>query len=186
MASATIPTKRTNEIVIRTKSISQQRDVPRLVRPRRVWLRRRDGDALSRRWRGVLVVDVLIEGSCITRVRFYTPCTESADDRARRMMTRRTPCIVSADGRADKHGTPCSSSASSPRARTARSASGLSSASSPSSSDPHRSPPPPPRLLSHPRLHPEPAPSPWAATPSSSGREPRVTKSRRDSSRTVY
>ena len=74
--------------------------MPRLVRPRRVWLRRRDGDALSRRWRGVLVVDVLIEGSCITRVRFYTPCTYSADDRARISVTHRTPCTESADDRA--------------------------------------------------------------------------------------
>jgi len=44
-------------------------------------------------------------------------------------MHHRTPCTDSADDRADKHRTPCSSSVASPRARTARSASGLSSAS---------------------------------------------------------
>ena len=112
MASDTIPTKRTNEIVIRTKYISQHRDVPRLVRPRRVWLRRRDGDVLSRRWRGV--VDVLIEGCCITRVRFDTPCIYSADDHARIFVTHRTPCIESADDRAHRfliHRTPCTESA---------------------------------------------------------------------------
>ena len=80
-----------------------------------------------------------------------TPCTESADDRARRLMTHRTlcsqsvydrarrlmhhrtPCTESADDRVDKHDTPCTSSEASPRARTARSASGLSSASRPCS-----------------------------------------------------
>ena len=58
-----------------------------------------------------------------------TACMICADDRARRLMHHRTPCTDSADDRADKHRTPCSSSVASPRARTARSASGLSSAS---------------------------------------------------------
>ena len=65
-----------------------------------------------------------------------TPCTESADDRARRLMPHRTPCTESADDRADKRGTPCSSSGTSPRARTAPLWEGLSSASCPSCSTP--------------------------------------------------
>ena len=61
-----------------------------------------------------------------------TPCTESAHDRARRLIHHRTPCNKSDDDHADTHCTPCTSTEVSPRARTARSASGLSSASCPS------------------------------------------------------
>ena len=51
-------------------------------------------------------------------------CTESAYDRARQNVLMpvgrtRTPCIQSADARADKRCTPCSSTDTSPRARTA-------------------------------------------------------------------
>ena len=60
-----------------------------------------------------------------------TPCTESADDRARIFVTHRTPCTQSADDRADKRCTPCSSSGTSPRARMAPSCKELSSASCP-------------------------------------------------------
>ena len=60
-----------------------------------------------------------------------TPCTYSAHDRARRFLTHRTPCIACANDRADKRCTPCTSSEASPRARTGRSASGLSAASCP-------------------------------------------------------
>ena len=63
-----------------------------------------------------------------------TPCTKSADDRARIFLTHRTPCTESADDRADKRYTPCTSSGASPRARMAPSLEGLSSASCPSSS----------------------------------------------------
>ena len=65
-----------------------------------------------------------------------TPCTESADDRARRFQTHRTPCTESAASRADKRCTPCTATDTSPRARTAPSCEGLSSASSPASSPP--------------------------------------------------
>ena len=96
-------------------------------------------------------------------VNHRTLCSESADDRARRLMHHRTPCSHCADDRADKRCTPCSSSDTSPRARTARSVSGLSSASCPSSST----------LLSDSRRHrhrryPELGSSRVAATPSSS------------------
>ena len=67
-----------------------------------------------------------------------TPCTVCADDRAHRFLHHRTPCIYNADDRADKRCTPCSSSATSPRARMALLLEGLSSASCPSSST-HRS-----------------------------------------------
>ena len=43
-----------------------------------------------------------------------TPCTECADDRARRLMPHRTPCIYSADDRARRlmpHRTPCTDGA---------------------------------------------------------------------------
>ena len=40
-----------------------------------------------------------------------TPCTDGADDRARRLMHHRTPCNHSADDRADTRCTPCSWSA---------------------------------------------------------------------------
>ena len=64
-----------------------------------------------------------------------TPCNESADDRARIFLHHRTPCTWSADGHADKRCTPCSSSGTSPRVRTAPLWEGLSSsASCPSSS----------------------------------------------------
>jgi hypothetical protein len=59
-----------------------------------------------------------------------TPCTESVYDRARRLMHHRTPCTHIADGRADKRCTPCSSSGTSPRARTAPLWKGLSSSAS--------------------------------------------------------
>jgi hypothetical protein len=65
-----------------------------------------------------------------------TPCTESVYDRARRFGTHRTPCTYGATSRADKRCTPCSSTDTSPRARTAPSCNGLSSASSPASSPP--------------------------------------------------
>jgi hypothetical protein len=91
-----------------------------------------------------------------------TPCTESADDRARILNPHRTPCTESADDRADKLCTPCTSSASSPRARMAPLWEGLSSASCPSCST----------LLSASRRHwhrryPELQSSRVAATPSS-------------------
>ena len=81
-----------------------------------------------------------------------TPCIYNADDRARRLMHHRTLCIFcahdrariflphrthcthSVDDRADKRCTPCTASASSPRARMAPLWEGLSSASCPSSS----------------------------------------------------
>ena len=93
----------------------------------------------------------------------HTPCTYLADVRAHRMMPHRTPCIDGADDRADKRCTPCTSSGTSPRARTAPLWEGLSSASCPSSST----------LLSASRRHwyrryPELQSSPSDATPSSS------------------
>ena len=60
-----------------------------------------------------------------------TPCNKSAHDRARRLMHHRTPCTCCADDRADKRCTPCTPSASSPRARMAPLSEGLSSASHP-------------------------------------------------------
>ena len=56
-----------------------------------------------------------------------TPCTDCAHDRARRMMTHRTPCTDGANARADTRCTPCTSSASSPRARMAPLLEGLCS-----------------------------------------------------------
>ena len=92
-----------------------------------------------------------------------TPCTVCDDDRARILMHHRTPCTHGADDRADKRCTPCTSSGTSPRARTAPLWEGLSSASCPSSST----------LLSASRRHwhrryPELQSSPSDATPSSS------------------
>ena len=99
-----------------------------------------------------------------------TPCTESADDRARRLMPHRTPCTVDADDRADKRCTPCTASATSPRARMAPLCKGLSSASCPSSS---ATPPPSPRHQLRPRHRPrEPLSSRAAAKPSSSPLRP--------------
>ena len=91
-----------------------------------------------------------------------TLCSESAHDRARRLMHHRTPCTYGANDRADKRCTPCTPSASSPRARMAPLWEGLSSASCPSSST----------LLSASRRHwhrryPELESSPSDATPSS-------------------
>jgi hypothetical protein len=112
-------------------------------------------------------------------------------------MHHRTPCIWSANDRADKRCTPCTSSGASPRARTGRSASGLSAASCPSSS---ATPPPVPQplwegpssascpssstLLSASRRHwhrryPELESSPSDATPSSSSFLRAPTKCRR-------
>ena len=126
-----------------------------------------------------------------------TPCTYSAHDRARRFLIHRTPCIACANDRADKRCTPCTSIEASPRARTGRSASGLSAASCRSSS---ATPPPVPQplwegpsfascpssstLLSASRRHwhrryPELQSSPSDATPSSSSFLRAPTKCRR-------
>ena len=92
-----------------------------------------------------------------------TPCTESVYDRARKLIPHRTPCSYSGYDRARTCGTPCTSSGTSPRARTAPLLEGLSSASCPSSSP----------LLSASRRHwyrryPELGSSPSDAKPSSS------------------
>ena len=71
-----------------------------------------------------------------------TPCTERADDRARRLTHHRTPCTESASSRADKRCTPCTATDTLPRARTAPLCKGPSSASSPCST---RAPSPQPR-----------------------------------------
>ena len=93
----------------------------------------------------------------------HTLCTWSADDRARIFLTHHTPCTNSAHDRAGTRCTPCTSSEASPRARMAPSWEGLSSASCPSCST----------LLSASRRHwhpryPELQSSPSDATPSSS------------------
>ena len=93
-----------------------------------------------------------------------TLCTESAHDCARRFVTHRTPCTSLAEDRADKRYTPCTSSVASPRARMAPLWEGLSSASCPSSSSTHLSAS---RRHWH-RRYPELQSSPSDATPSSS------------------
>ena len=99
-----------------------------------------------------------------------TPCTECADDRARRLIPHRTPCTACANDRADKRCTPCTESATSPRARMAPLCKGLSSASCPSSSaTPPPSPPPQLRPRHRPR---EQEYEPSAAKPSSSPPRP--------------
>ena len=80
-----------------------------------------------------------------------TPCTESAYDRGRRLITHRTPCIESADDRADKRCTPCTPSGTSPRARTAPLWEGLSSASRPASPHHHHWPRPSLRARAQPQ-----------------------------------
>ena len=80
-----------------------------------------------------------------------TPCTDGADDRAHRLMPHRTPCTYRADDREDKRCTPCTTSGTSPRARTAPLCEGLSSASCPCSPLHHHSPRPSPRARAQPR-----------------------------------